>query len=105
MTLPDLPEWMIAAIAGALGGVVRALQSPGTNLRALSVDVFVGAIVAVYLGDYVAAILSPLEGIGGIENISNAGAFLAGLLGMTLVEFVKTVLRRRADQLGGNEDA
>lgn len=87
-------QWFIdgvyVAIAGAAGALVRTMSDPIKNWKKLLVDVPTGAILAIYLGDFGTAFITPVSGVlkMSTESQSKAGAFLVGVLGMLIIEAI-----------------
>lgn len=95
-----------AAVAGALGGVVRwvTLQSRPHDGAA---SLIVGSISAVYLGPIALTIVDGTVGkiITG-QDLSGLASFLVGIGGMALTGLVIDVFNRRRLDLanGGNDE-
>lgn len=90
-----------AAVAGALGGIVRWI-----TLRERPADaagsLIVGSICAVYLGPLVEPILKPVIGaIAPQGDPAGFASFVVGLGGISLASFVIDVFRARAK--GGDD--
>lgn len=101
MNKTDLLHWLgtdagRAALAGALGGVVRWITLRDKPREAMG-SLIVGSICAVYLGPLVDPILAPV--IGKIApNGDSAGfaSFVVGLGGISIASFVIEIFRARA---------
>lgn len=106
--LVELPDWLFsdagkAAVAGALGGLVRWItlrEKPREGLGAL----IVGAICALYLGPIVEPILEPAIGRIAPDNDSAGFAsFVVGLGGISLAGFVIDVIKARGSRANKTE--
>lgn len=101
---PDVIGWLFsedgkAAVAGALGGLVRWV-----TLREHWMDgcasLVVGSIGAVYLGPLVAPILNPVIGqIAPNSDGSGFASFVVGLAGISLSGFIIDLIRARRKQV------
>ena len=97
---PGVIEWMFspdgqAAVAGALGGLVRwmTLRDHWTEGVAALI---VGAICAVYLGPMIEPILTPTIGrIAPDRDADGFAAFVVGLGGISLAGFLIDLIRAR----------
>jgi len=98
---PGVIEWMFspdgqaAAVAGALGGLVRwmTLRDHWTEGVAALI---VGAICAMYLGPLIEPILTPTIGrIAPDRDADGFAAFVVGLGGISLAEFLIDMIRAR----------
>lgn len=84
-----------AAVAGALGGIVRWITLRERPREALG-SLVVGAISAVYLGPLVAPLLEPVVGaIAPKGDASGFAAFVVGLGGISIASFLIEVIRAR----------
>lgn len=105
-----LLEWMgtdagKAAIAGALGGVVRWVTLKERPAEAIG-SLIVGAICAVYLGPLVQPILEPVIGkIAPHGDPSGFASFVVGLGGISIAGFVIEIFRARSKQGDGDGKA
>lgn len=84
-----------AAVAGALGGIVRWITLRH-NWREGSVTLVVGAICAIYLGPLIVPIIEPI--VGAISPNSDAdglSAFLVGIAGISLSGMMIDIFDRR----------
>lgn len=100
---PDVRSIIGAAIAGASGGLVRSLNE-GTRWPQLLIDIVTGALLAVYLGPQVTAIIDgPMGLIEADDSAASLGGFLCGVLGMFLIELITLVARKRAKTLETDE--
>ncbi len=101
----NIPEWLIqhvpAIIAGACGGVVRTLSGENRTIRRLLSDVFIGAILAVYLGPFASKMLEPVFGVISLapDQQERLGGFLMGVGGMVVVEIISSAWKRRKEDL------
>ena len=100
---PEFFEWIIsgdgrAAVAGALGGLVRwiTLREHWTDGLA---SLLVGSVCAMYLGPLVAPFLNPVVGqlVPGSDG-SGFSAFVVGLGGISFSGFLIDVIRARRTQ-------
>jgi len=97
---PGVIEWMFspdgqAAVAGALGGLVRwmTLRDHWTEGVAALI---VGAICAMYLGPLIEPILTPTIGrIAPDRDADGFAAFVVGLGGISLAGFLIDLIRAR----------
>lgn len=105
----DFLVWLVsekaqAAVAGAMGGVVRWL-SLREDWRSGLISVVVGAICSVYLGPVALPVLEPVLGKVVVDPASRAGlsGFLIGLGGIALAGFIidlwqaHRLLKRKGD--------
>lgn len=98
--LPPIPDWVLAAVAGGLGGAVRVLTRPEESWMRRVLTSVVGSVVAVYgtpvLAPIVATYLSsyqvPIEGVSGLVG------FMLGMTGLSLCEGAITLVRRWRDR-------
>lgn len=111
MDRPDIISWLAsepgkAALAGALGGIVRWLTlRPSWHEGAATL--VVGAICAIYLGPLALPIIEVTLGKvipGG--DMAGLSSFLVGIGGISLSGLVLDIFeRRRRDLKGGGGDA
>ena len=108
---PDLISWLWtepgkAALAGALGGIVRWMTLR-ENWRDGLVSLLVGAICAVYLGPLVAPILEPVIGrLAPGGDSAGFSSFVVGIGGMSISGLIIDIFRaRRAEVRKGDGDA
>lgn len=103
-------EWLTsdpgkAALAGALGGIVRWLTLRHDWKEGM-VTLIVGAICAMYLGPLVLPLIEPL--VGSIAPDNDAGglaSFLVGMGGITLTGVILDLFERRKRDLKDDDDA
>lgn len=93
-----------AALAGALGGVVRTLTLR-SDWREGIANLAVGGICAAYLHPLVLPILFPTLGKLGLEDAQIVGlsGLLMGIGGMTFVGFILDVIKARRAATGGDK--
>jgi hypothetical protein len=85
-----------AAIAGALGGLVRWITLK-ENWKDGFTTLLVGAICAMYLGPLVSPILEPVIGkIAPDQGAAGFTSFVVGIGGISLSAFLIDIFRRRA---------
>lgn len=102
---PDLFTWLgtepgKAALAGALGGIVRWVTLR-EHWRDGILSLFVGAICAVYLGPLVAPILEPVIGkLAPGGDTAGFSAFVVGIGGMSISGLLIDVFRARRAEVG-----
>lgn len=100
----ELPSWLFsdatsAAIAGALGGLVRWLTLRESFFEGLQALV-VGSICAIYLGPLVEPILEPAIGkIAPDNDPAGFASFVVGLSGISLAGFIIDLIKARRKQL------
>lgn len=95
-----------AALAGALGGLVRWITMR-ESWRAGLGTLLVGSICAIYLGPLAEPMLRPVVGaISAGEDAAGFSSFVVGLGGIGIAGFViETLNRFRADEApGGDQD-
>lgn len=86
-----------AALAGALGGLVRWITLRSNWKEGLGA-VIIGAICALYLGPLVAPLLEPVIGVIAPQGDPGGfSAFIVGLGGISITGFLIDVLNRRRD--------
>lgn len=101
MSAPEvhLPDWLLAALAGVLGGSVRQLTRPEESWTRRIVVSLAGGVTAVYGTPIVAPIVThyltdlsvPAEGVpGGV-------GFVLGAIGLTLIEGAIRLARQWRD--------
>jgi hypothetical protein len=100
---PDLINWLWtepgkAALAGALGGIVRWVTLR-EHWRDGMLSLLVGSICAVYLGPLVAPILEPVIGkLAPGGDSAGFSSFVVGIGGMSISGLIIDIFRaRRAD--------
>lgn len=108
---PDFFSWLTsepgkAALAGALGGLVRWVTLR-ENWRDGLLSLLVGSVCAVYLGPLVAPILEPV--IGKLAPAGDSGgfaSFIVGLGGMSISGLLIDIFRARrsAGREGGTDE-
>lgn len=106
---PDFIAWLTgeggrAAIAGALGGIVR-WATLRDNWREGVLSLIVGSICAMYLGPVVAPILEPVIGklAPGGES-AGFSYFAVGLGGLSISGLLIDIFRARRASGGSNEN-
>ena len=105
----DLYTWLQgdggrAAIAGALGGVVRWVTLRESWREGL-MSLIVGSICASYLGPLVAPILEPMLGrITPMGDNTGLTAFLVGIGGISISGLLIDIFRARRAK-GGSDDS
>jgi hypothetical protein len=93
-----------AAIAGALGGVVRWITQRN-DWREGFAAVIVGSICAIYLGPIVAPIMEPIVGkIAPSSDADGFASFITGLGGISLAGFILDIINYRRKQIGGCDE-
>ncbi len=104
-------EWLAsdpgrAALAGALGGVVRWLTLRHSWKEGV-VTLLVGGICAMYLGPLALPLIEPLIAkVAPTGDASGLSSFLIGLGGISISGLLLDVFdRRRRDIKGGDDDA
>ncbi len=103
-------DWMMndttaAAIAGALGGVVRWLTLRH-DWREGAVAIVVGSICAIYLGPLVEPLLDPVIGrIAPDNDATGFASFITGLGGISIAGLILDVINVRRKQIGGDANA
>lgn len=101
----EVPLWLFsdvgkAAMAGALGGLVRWLtlrEKPMEGVQTL----VVGTVCAIYLGPLVVPLLEPI--VGKIAPGNDAGgfaSFVVGLGGISIAGFIIDVIKARRGRIG-----
>lgn len=91
-----------AAVAGALGGIVRWITLK-EHWRAALGSLVVGSICAIYLGPLVEPILEPIIGrIAPGGDPAGFASFVVGLGGISIASFVIEIFKAR--QKGGKDD-
>jgi hypothetical protein len=107
---PDILTWLWtepgkAALAGALGGIVRWVTLR-EHWRDGILSLLVGAICAVYLGPLVAPILEPVIGrLAPGGDTAGFSAFVVGIGGMSISGLLIDIFRARRAEVGqGNRD-
>lgn len=90
-------------LAGATGGVVGAITTPGHWMTRVRIFV-VGALSATYLGPVSFPILRYAFGSFDVpgDRSDALGAFLAGVFGILFIEVIRSALIRKSK--GGNGD-
>jgi hypothetical protein len=84
-----------AAIAGALGGIVRWITLRERPREAIG-SLVVGSVCAIYLGPLVEPIMEPIIGkITPQGDSSGFASFVVGLGGISIASFVIEVFRAR----------
>jgi hypothetical protein len=113
---PDILTWLWsepgkAALAGALGGIVRWVTLR-EHWRDGILSLLVGAICAVYLGPLVAPILEPVIGrLAPGGDTAGFSAFIVGIGGMSISGMLIDIFRARRAEVGertsdkGEDDA
>ncbi len=102
---PDILTWLLsepgkAALAGALGGIVRWVTLR-EHWRDGILSLLVGAICAVYLGPLVAPILEPVIGkLAPGGDTVGFSAFVVGIGGMSISGLLIDVFRARRAEVG-----
>jgi hypothetical protein len=97
---PDILTWLAtepgkAALAGALGGIVRWVTLR-EHWRDGILSLLVGAICAIYLGPLVAPILEPVIGkLAPGGDTAGFSAFVVGIGGMSISGLLIDVFRAR----------
>ena len=105
---PDILTWLLsepgkAALAGALGGIVRWVTLR-EHWRDGIVSLLVGAICAIYLGPLVAPLLEPVIGrLAPGGDTAGFSAFVVGIGGMSISGLLIDVFRARRDEMGKGE--
>lgn len=91
-----------AALAGALGGIVRWITLRDNWKEGLPALVL-GAIAAVYLGPVVEPVIAaPVEGVAPDADTSALAAFFTGIGGVGIVGIVLDLVRWRKPGGGGD---
>ena len=94
-----------AALAGALGGVVRWLTLRERPKEAAA-SLFVGAACAVFLGPLVEPIMEPIMGkLAPTGDATGFASFVVGLGGISIASFVIQIFRARQQSNAGDTDA
>jgi hypothetical protein len=102
---PDILTWLgtepgKAALAGALGGIVRWVTLR-EHWRDGILSLLVGAICAVYLGPLVAPILEPVIGnLAPGGDTAGFSAFIVGIGGMSISGLLIDIFRARLAEVG-----
>jgi hypothetical protein len=102
---PDIVTWLgsepgKAALAGALGGIVRWVTLR-EHWRDGILSLLVGAICAVYLGPLVAPILEPVIGkLAPGGDTAGSSGFVVGISGMSISGLLIDVFRARRAEVG-----
>ena len=102
-------DWMfsdtsMAAIAGALGGVVRWLTLRHDWREGL-MAIIVGSICAIYLGPLVEPMLAPVVGaVAPQHDAVGFASFITGLGGISISGFILDLINFRRKQIGGGKD-
>lgn len=101
----DIISWLTsdpgkAALAGALGGLVRWLTLRD-HWREGAPNLIVGAICAVYLGPIAISVIETWLGhpLGGDSTIAGLAPFVTGISGMTISGMVIDLFNRRRKDL------
>ena len=93
-------DWGKAALAGALGGVVRWLTLR-ESWREGAVSLVVGGICAVYLGPIIEPLLEPSIGVIAPDGDADGfSSFIVGLAGISLAGLLIDIVRGRRRQEG-----
>ena len=103
-------EWMAsdpgrAALAGALGGVVRWLTLRHSWKEGV-VTLLIGGICAMYLGPLALPLIEPLTSrVAPTGDASGLSSFLIGLGGISISGLILDVFdRRKRDMKGGGDE-
>jgi hypothetical protein len=109
MNREDFIHWLgsdvgRAAIAGALGGVVRWITLRERPREAIS-SLIVGGVCAIYLGPLVEPIMAPVVGkIAPDGDSAGFASFVVGLGGISIASFVIEIFRARQRGQRGQAD-
>lgn len=92
----QVPDWALAAVAGALGGMVRLFSRPEESWIRRVGTATVGAVTAIYgtpvaspiVASYLAAYEVPIAGVSGLCG------FLLGMIGLSVCEGTIRIAQR-----------